>query len=182
DYYNDLVSEIKLDTAIDGSDRVGHDEPFGLFVNIRHTREIERESGGFGRYLQNLNAQQNQLARYFQVNVRTTADYRDRFQAAATEALKEQFEVLSVTFQSDKAHSRATREYGGRFTPYAYLLLKPRGTQVDKIPPLRLDLDFLDTAGEVVLPIESPALPIDAASVAAPRPVRDLRITQILDE
>ncbi len=55
DYYKDLVTEIKLDAALDGGDDVGHGRPFGLFVNLRHTREIERESGGFGRYLQNQN-------------------------------------------------------------------------------------------------------------------------------
>jgi len=55
DYYKDLITEIKLESVIDGSDVVGHEEPFGVFVNIRHTREIERESGGFGRYLQNQN-------------------------------------------------------------------------------------------------------------------------------
>ena len=55
DYYKDLVTEIKLDAVVDGSDVVGHQKPFGVFVNIRHTREIERESGGFGRYLQNQN-------------------------------------------------------------------------------------------------------------------------------
>ena len=47
DYYKDLVTEIKLETKVDGSDVVGHGQPFGLFVNLRHTREIERESGGF---------------------------------------------------------------------------------------------------------------------------------------
>ena len=55
DYYKDLVTEIKLETVVDGSDVVGHEKPFGVFVNLRHTREIERESGGFGRYLQNQN-------------------------------------------------------------------------------------------------------------------------------
>ena len=89
-------------TAIDGSDVVGHEQPFGVFVNLRHTREIERESGGFGRYLQNQNS-----SCYFSYNYgRPTADYRDNFQAAATEALKEHFEVLSVTFQTDKVNSR----------------------------------------------------------------------------
>ena len=43
------------------------------------------------------------------------------------------------------------------------MLLEARGPEVDTIPPLRLDLDFLDTSGYVVLPIESPPLPIDAA-------------------
>ena len=40
--------------------------------------------------------------------------------------------------------------------------MKPKGPQVDKIPPLRIDLDFLDTSGYVVMPVESPAVPIDA--------------------
>jgi hypothetical protein len=192
DYYKDLVTEIKLDAVIDGSDKVGHKQPFGLFVNIRHTREIERESGGFGRYLQNQNSGQIQNPALLYLG-RPTADYRDRFQAAATEALKEHFEVLSITFQTDKVHSRALREYGWRVTPYAYLLLKARGAQVDKIPPLHLDLDFQDTtadysdvrraAGYVILPIESPAVPIDATSARGePRPVRQLQITQVLDE
>jgi hypothetical protein len=188
DYYKDLNSEIKLEVVIDGSDRVGYKQPFGVFVNIRHTREIERESGGFGRYLQ------NQSSMLYSYNFgRPPADYRDRFQAAATEALKEQFEVMSTTFQTDKVHSRATQEYGWRVTPYAYLLLKPRGPQVDKIPPLHLDLDFADTtydfsdyrraSGYVILPVESAAVPISATSEKGePRPVRKLQITQILDE
>ncbi len=188
DYYKDLITEIKLDVVLDGSDKVGHKQAFGVFVNIRHTREIERESGGFGRYLQNQNAMQ------WSYNFgRPQTDYRDRFQAAATEALKEHFDIVSFTFQTEKVHSRATPEYGWRTTPYAYLLLKPRGPQVDKIPPLHLDLDFADTTydfsdmrrapGYVILPVESPAVPIDASSEhGVSRPVRKLQITQILDE
>ena len=181
DYYRDLVTEIKLDAVPDmasGSSRVGHGRAFGLFVNIRHTRDIERESGGFGRYLQN----QNSMAYSYNYG-RPTADYRDRFESAARSALKEHFEVISVTFQDEKVHSRATDEFGWRFTPYAYILLKPRGPQVDKIPPLRLDLDFLDTSGYVVMPVESPAVPIDARdSTGDPRPIEKLTVTQTLDE
>ena len=55
DYYKDLVSEIKLDVMIDGDDSVGHEQAFGLYVNLLHTPEIERESGGFGKYVQNQN-------------------------------------------------------------------------------------------------------------------------------
>jgi hypothetical protein len=178
DYYHDLVTEIKLDVVVDGSAAVGHGQPFGAFVNLRHTRDIERESGGFSRYLQN----QNSL--YFSYNYgRPAADYRDRFETAAKEALKEHFEVVSVTFQSENVNSRAHQDYGWRVTPYAYILMKPRGPQVDKIPPLRLDLDFLDTSGYVVLPVESPALPVDCTAVKPePRPLRKLQITQTLDE
>lgn len=177
DYYRDLVTEIRLEAAVDGSDAVGHEQPFGLFVNIRHTREIERESGGFGRYLQNQNN-----ANYSYNYGRPTENYRDKFQEAAQKALAEHFEVLSVTFQADTVHSRALPDYGWRYTPYAYLLLKPRGPQVDRIPPLRLDLDFLDTSGYAVLPIETAAVPIDASARTSPPPASNLEITQILDE
>ncbi len=179
DYYKDLVNEIKLDTKIDGTAVVGHKQPFGVYVFLRHTRDIERESNGFGRYLQN----QNSNTMFSWNYGRPTTDYRDRFQTAATEALKEHFDVLSVTFETDKVHSRATEEFGWRITPYAYLLLKPKGPQVDKLPPLRIDLDFLDTSGYVVLPMESPAVPLDARPEKGDsRPTRKIEVTQTLDE
>jgi hypothetical protein len=179
DYYKDLVREIQLDTIIDGRDTVGHKEPFGVFVNLRHTREIERESGGFGRYLQN----QTTGVQYYYNYGRPLTDYRDKFQAIVKEALQEHFEVLSVTFQTEKVNSRALPEYGWRYTPYAYLLVKAKGPQVDKLPPLRLDLDFLETSGYVILPIEAPALTLDTSSAQAEaRPVRKLQVTQTLDE
>jgi hypothetical protein len=180
DYYNDLVTEITLRSRIDGGDRVGSGQPFGLIVELRHTREIERESGGFGRYLQN---QQNSNTYYYNYG-RPLANYRDKFSEAAKNALQEHFDVLSVTFQAEDVHSRAdAREYGWRTTPYAYLLLKAKGPEVDKIPPLRLDLDFLDTSGYVVVPVETPELPIDAAAkTPEPRPCEDIKVTEILDE
>jgi hypothetical protein len=179
DYYKDLVREIKLEAKVDGPPAVGSGKPFGVFVNIVHTRDIERESGGFGRYLQNQNS-----SGYFSYNYgRPTADYKDRFEQAAKEALKEHFEVVSVTFQDEKVHSRALPEFGWRYTPYAYLLLKPRGPHVDAIPPLRLDFDFLDTSGYAVLPVESAKVPIDCDPARRqPRPVAKLSVTQTLDE
>ena len=178
DYYQDLNRELKLDAIVDGPTDVGHGRAFGVFVNLKHTRDIERESGGFGKYLQ------NQTAMGYSYNYgRPPADYRDRFEQAAREALKEQFEVLGVTFQDDKVTSRAGTEYGWRYTPYAYLLLKARGPQVDKLPPLKMDLDFLDTSGFVVLPATSAAVPIDCRKAGgAPRPFQDLTVTQTLDE
>jgi hypothetical protein len=177
DYYKDLVTEIRLEARIDGPDAVGYERPFGVFVNLRHTREIERESGGFGRYLQN---QQNQPYAYNYG--RPLENYRDKFTDFVRAAAGEHFDVLSVTFQDEKVNSKATQEYGWRVTPYAYLLLKARGPQVDKLPSMKLDLDFLDTSGYVILPIESPAVPLDAAGSGQPRPMRDLKLTQTLDE
>ena len=68
-------------------------------------------------------------------------------------------------------------------TPYAYILLKARSPKVDKVPPLRLDLDFMDTSGYVVLPVESPTIPVDASPDKGPaRPFEKLQIVQTLDE
>ena len=177
DYYQDLVKEIKLVTRIDGPAVVGHEEPFGVFIELLHTPEIERESGGFGRYLQNQNSNM-----FFSYNYgRPTENYRDKFKETVTAVLEDNFDVVSVTFQADDVNSRASAEYGWRVTPYAYLLLKAHGPQVDKIPMLKMDLDFLDTSGFVVLPIQSTALPIDSAPAMSSRPYDKLAITQTLN-
>ncbi len=179
DYYGDLVSEIKLEAKVDGSDIVGYEQPFGVFVNILHTKEIERESGGFGRYLQNQNNNQS----YFYNFGRPLQNYRDKFRDTVTQAIGEQFEVVSITFQEPEVTSKAGETYGWRVTPYAYLLIKAKGREVDKLAPLRLDLDFLDTSGYAMLPVETPALPIDAKSATPPaRPASELALTQTLDE
>lgn len=175
-YYRDLVKEIELDVQVDGTADVGTEAPFGLRINLRHTREIEREAGGFQKYLQN----QNNSMYGFNFG-RPTEDYRDKFEKAARAALEEHFEVVSVTFHSDKVESRTDPEFGWRLTPYAYMLLKPKGPQIDKVPPLKIDLDFNDTSGYVVLPVTSGELPIDASKSAA-RPFRELKVTQTLDE
>ncbi len=177
-YYRDLVTEIRLVVSVDGDDHVGTDEPFGMFVNLRHTGAIERESGGFGKYLVN----QNSSVNAFNYG-RPTEDYRDKFEEFTHDVLSEHFQVHSITFNHPDTHSRATEEYGWRVTPYAYVLLEARGPQVDRIPALRLDLDFLDSVGYALLPIESSPVPIDCASgTITPRPFEKLKLTQTLDE
>ncbi len=179
EYYQDLVTEIQLTATIDGTANVGHGRPFGVLVSLRHTQAIERESGGFSRYLQN----QNSGGGYYYNNGRPTEDYRDKFETAAREALDEHFEVLSVTFEPESIRSRPETQQGWRQTPYAYLLLKARGPEIDRIPPMRLDLDFLDTTGYVVLPVESPQLSINCSSESGdPRPLELVSLTQTLDE
>lgn len=178
EYYRDLTTEIQLVARLEGGEQVGHEKPFGLIVDLRHTPEIERESGGFGKYLQNQNNQR------FAYNYgRPLEDYRDKFETAARETLSEQFEVLSVTFNEPTARSHATEVEGWRRTPYAYVLLKAKGPEVDRVPSLRLDLDFLDTSGYAVVPVESPAVVIDARTEDRDaRPVTVLTLTQTLDE
>jgi hypothetical protein len=178
EYYSDLVTEIQLDARVDGSADVGHGEPFGLIVDLRHTREIEREAGGFAKYLTNQNNSP------FAYNYgRPTENYRDKFEESARKALGEHFTVHSVTFNHPEVHSLAEPEYGWRVTPYAYILLSATGPEVDRVPSLHLDLDFLDTTGYAVLPVESSPLVIDASLTSpGPRPFSDLQVVQTLDE
>jgi len=176
-FYRDLVSEIQLSATLDGPDRIDATKPFGLRVNLRHTKEIEREAGGFQRYLQ------NQTGAQFSWNFgRPPEDYRDKFEKAARAALEEHFEIVSLTFHSEKVESRTDAELGWRMTPYAYFLLKAKGPQIDRIPPLKIDLDFTDTSGYVILPITSAEIPVSASGNPEPRPFRDLRLSQTLDE
>ena len=176
-YYQDLITEIQLEVKLDGPDNVDAKQPFGLFVNLRHTKEIERESGGFQRYLVNQNNQP-----YSYNYGRPTEDYREKFEKAANAVLEEHFEIISLTFHASKIQSRTDSEPGWRYTPYAYYLLKAKGPEVDTVPPLKIDLDFLDTSGYVVLPVTSAAIPINASKPTEPRPYRDLELTLVLDD
>jgi hypothetical protein len=64
--------------SVEGSGRVGYGRPFDLHVDLRHTKEIGRESGGFSKYLEKQNAQA------FALNYgRPLEDYRDKFDEAA---------------------------------------------------------------------------------------------------
>lgn len=176
-YYKDLIGEIKLDLQLDGNNRVGTGL-FGVYVNIVHTQEIEREAGGFGKYATN----QNQ-SRYSYNYGRPTEDYRDKFIDSVETALAEHFDVQSVTFMGEEAmESRPAIDQGWRVTPYAYIALQAKGSEVDRVSPVSLDMDFLDTSGFVVIPVESPELVVDCSAESSLRPVSDLKLTQTLDE
>ncbi len=177
DYYQDLLHELRLEAVVDGSTQVGT-APFGVRIDIVHTRAIERESGGFQKYATN----QNTGAGFYYNYGRPLENYRDRFQEAVTAALQEHFEVLSVTFNSEVMASKPADEPGWRMTPYAWLLLKARGPQVDRLPVLQIDFDFNDTSGYMVLPVGTAPVVIDASHQPEPRPFAGVEIAQILDE
>lgn len=176
DYYQDLIRELHLEAKVEGPTEVGT-EPFGVRIDICHSPEIERESGGFVKYAQN----QNNMSYSYNYG-RPLENYRDRFQEKVTAALQENFEVLSVTFNGEQMQSKPTEQAAWRHTPYAWLLLKARGPQIDRIPAIQIDFDFLDTSGYTVLPVGSMPVAIDASQKAETRPCKDLKVTQLLDE
>src|SRR4029077_1186790 len=72
---------------------------------------------------------------------------------------------------------------GWQETPLAYVVLRAKEAAVDRIPSIQLDMDFSDTAGQVVLPVRSQVQPMDAKDAEpALRPCDDLALTLTMDE
>ena len=178
-YYDGLLQEIEFNARVDGDVTVGHGRPFGLQLCVRHSDAVGRESGGFSKYLQN----QQGMQYYYNPYGGAPANYRDDLEKKIRETLHDGFEILSITWHDDKVIPRGYGKPEWRETPLAYILLKAKDASADRIPPMQLDLDFLDKRGKVVLPIESRMVFIDARTEKpAPRALSDLALTQILDD
>jgi len=180
EYYTDLKTEVELRLTIDrgggegGGTAVGMREPFGAQISIWSTRAVSRESGGFSKYIQNQ-----------QYNPMTAqpVDYKDDFEKKLREVLGERFNVVSITFHKPGARPMGTPLEGWEQHPLAYLLLSPKDESVDRIPPIKLDLDFSDSGGIVIFPVTSTVQLIDARSEPPPgaRAPMNIEIEQILD-
>jgi hypothetical protein len=193
-YYNSLLEEIRLETRLDGSDKIHPGTEFGVFVSLVHTADIARESGGFSKYLMN--------------KVRRTVSgksiteepfYRDRFEEALRLSLNDFFDVRTIVFAdpnleareynpSEKKDKDATSpnakesKRDWQETSLAYLLLIAKDPTVDRVPPLEIELDFFDREGKVVIPVPSTPILIEVAAEApAARPAANLSVTQIVD-
>jgi hypothetical protein len=179
--YQELLDEVQLRVTVDGPTRVGHGQPFGVFLSLEHTRQLARESGGFSKYLQNL-ASQQRMPVYVQPNQRGM-NQRDEFAKNIHAALDETFEVASITFHDPDVRSIDLPRAGWQDTPLAYLLIRAKEAAVDRIPSIQLDMDFSDTSGQVVLPVRSQVQPIDAKDAESPvRPCDDLSVAFTMDE
>jgi hypothetical protein len=178
-YYDDLLHEIEFVVRVDGDATVGHQRAFGAFVSLRHTADLEREAGGFARYLR----RQSSTPYYYNPYGQTQRNFVEDFDQQVREKLLDHFDVKSITFLDDKTESRGFGRDGWRETPLAYLLLQAKDGSVERLPALRMDLDFTDPRGPAVLPVESQVILIDARpQPAEPRPVSNLEITQVLDD
>lgn len=179
-YYDDLLQELEFVVRLDGEATVGHARPFGVFISLRHTADLERESGGFGRYLRN-NKSANPY--YASAVAAPQRNFTEEFEKQVREKLVDHFDVKTVTFLDDKVKSRGYGRPGWRETPLAYLLLQAKDGSVDQLPAFHMDLDFTDSRGQVVLPVKSQVTLLDARPDRVPaRPVQNLEITQILDD
>ena len=179
DLYDDLVSEeIKLRLTLDGSDRVGT-KPFGAVLTLRYTANIEREVGGFQQYLQN-NVWTAIGGTYQIVNL------RDRLEKSIEQQFDGEVELIELGFFDSMNPAEPIKvegEGGWQEKPIAYLVLRATDESADHLPALQMDLNLLDTAGPVVLPVQSNTVLIDAVDTED-RPARkayDMTVTQTLD-
>ena len=178
DTYMSLMDEVELNTALDGDANVGFNQDFGVFISLRHTEEAERESGGFSKYLRNVGSAGARSADRL-----VRQNYRDVFEEIIRRDLDEKFEIQSITFHNPNVKSIEIEREGWRETPLAYILLRTNDPSVDLIPQLQLDMDFADGAAQIVLPVLSQLVPINArAEDVELRPTDNLEISQVLDE
>ena len=181
-YYEDLLREIEFVVRLEGDAEVGHAAPFGVLVSLRHTADIEREAGGFARYLRNM--KKGQYAYYYNpYGQQQQRNFVEDFEKQVREKLTDKFDIKTVTFFDEKVTSRGYGRVGWRETPLAYILVQAKDGSVDQIPALHMDLDFTDSRGAVVLPVESQITLLDARpGRAVSRPLTNAEITQILDD
>lgn len=180
-YYDDLLREIEMVVRLDGDAVVGHGAPFGVFVSLRHTADVERESGGFARYLRNQKKQSNPY--YYNPYGQQQRSFLEEFEKQVREKFTDKFDIKAIMFLDEKVQSRGYGRAGWRETPLAYLLLQAKDGSVDQLPALHMDLDFIDPRGAVVLPVESQITLLDARPErVAARPLTNVEITQTLDD
>jgi hypothetical protein len=176
--YRDLVrDEIKLRLAIDGDDRVGVDEPFGAMLSLRFTHAVDRETGGFGKYLQN--GVYARVGNQFRV-----VNYRDDLEKTIRDAFGDRFEIDAIGFFDAFMPARGVVEEnqeGWMEKPLAYLVLRRRDAAIDTVPEVAMDMQFTDQTGPVTLGIASNTPLIAGGEDRTTRPCRNLEIDQVVD-
>jgi len=107
---------------------------------------------------------------------------RDEFEKKLTEGLSPFFDIRSITFAAPDVKSRPTARPGWEETPLAYVLVRAKDASVDKIPPVQMELRFIDLSGPVTIPATSAETLLKvAAGKPSPRPADKVEVTQTLD-
>ena len=177
--YRDLVKdEIKLRLAVDGSDDIGANRPFCLLMSLRYTNSVDRETGGFSKYLQT-NAFVRVGRQYQEIN------YREKLEKNIRTALDKGYTIESIGFFDPYMPARGVSEAGQEGwleKPLAYIVLTRKDPATDRIPQISMDMQFEDSTGPVtlVLPSNSPGVGV-GPSANPVRPCEDLKITQVVD-
>lgn len=185
-YFDELLKEIRLQTSLDGPNTIGREQDFGILVSIIHTEAMGRVAK-FGQYLTNdlttVAAKTRKKgggppAR----KMREAQGPRDEFELSLTEALSPYFDIKSITFASPDVKPRPTAQNGWEETVLAYVLVRAKDASVDRIPPVGMELKFIDLTGPVTIPAESAETVIKITSDSSTaRPADNVEVTQTLD-
>ena len=183
-YFDELLSEIRLQTRVDGPNTVGRVQDFGIIVSVIHTEAMSRVAQ-FGQYLTNDASagpgkprKKSPLAR----KMREAQGPRDELELSLTETLSPFFDIKSITFSPPEVKPRPNAQPGWEETVLAYILVRTKDASVDKIPPIEMDLKFVDLSGPVTIPAESAETVIKVGTDnIPPRPVQKIELTQTLD-
>jgi len=186
-YFDQLLSEVRLQTRVDGPNTIGRDQDFGIIISVVHTEAMGRVAQ-FGQYLSNDPAglpggasRQKQRKSMMVRKIRDAQGPRDEFELALNEVLAPFFDVKSVVFASTEVKPRPTAQPGWEETVLAYALVRAKDASVDKIPPVELELKFIDLTGPVTIPATSAETVIQITAAAPPRPASKVEVTQTLD-
>ncbi len=184
DYLDELLSEIRLQTRVDGPNTVGAGQDFGIIVSVVHTEAMGRVAR-FGQYLSNDPSAVAAAGKRRGAQALKSAEAlgpRDEFEKKLTEGLAPFFEIRSVTFAAPDVKPRPTNRPGWEETSLAYVLVRAKDASVDKIPPVQMELRFIDLSGPVTIPATSAETLLKvAAGKATPRPAEKVEVTQTLD-
>ncbi len=190
DYYNELLAEMRLQADLDGPTTVGRDQDFGIVLSVYHTEGMGRMAR-FKRHLSNTlppdttnrraQAARNPMAPKV-LRMTEVQGPRDALELSIHEALDPFFDVRSITFSREDVLPRPTDTPGWQQTVLAYVHLRAKDASVDRVPPIELELSFLDFGGPVTIPVESAETLLKVQSdTVPPRPVAGVEVTQTLD-
>lgn len=184
DYLDELLSEIRVQTRVDGPNTVGVGQEFGILVSVVHTEAMGRVAR-FGQYLSNDQTAVAARSKRRGPQVAKGPDAvgpRDEFEQKITEALSPFFDIASVTFAAPDVKSRPSARPGWEETPLAYVLVRAKDASVDKIPPVQMELRFIDLSGPVTIPASSAETLLKVtAGKPTLRPAGKVEVTQTLD-
>ena len=184
DYLDELLSEIRVETRVDGPNTVGVSQEFGIILSVVHTEAMGRVAR-FGQYLSNDAIAIAAASKRRGPQVAKGSEPqgpRDEFEKKLTEGLTPFFDIRSITFAAPDVKSRPTARPGWEETPLAYILVRAKDASVDKIPPVQMELRFIDLSGPVTIPATSAETLLKVASgKPTPRPADKVEVTQTLD-
>jgi hypothetical protein len=184
DYLDELLGEIRVQTRVDGPNTVGVNQEFGIIVSVVHTEAMGRVAR-FGQYLSNdaLAVSANARRRGPQAAKGPEPQGpRDEFEKKLTEGLAPFFDIRSITFAAPDVKPRPSARPGWEETPLAYVLVRAKDASVDKIPPVQMELRFIDLSGPVTIPASSAETLLKVAGgKVPPRPADKVEVTQTLD-